>query len=106
MPANRCVSYIFGLLALFGSTAAFSEPVLIRTAFVVPVSNWAPMLEEKKDLAKHWGNSYVMQAVRYQGTPLMITALANEQSGNRQPGLFDARPSHSERRSGGSPHHR
>ena len=79
MPANRCVSYILGLLALFGSTAAFSEPVLIRTAFVVPVSNWAPMLEEKKDLAKHWGNSYVMQAVRYQGTPLMITALANDQ---------------------------
>ncbi len=32
---------------------------------------------EKKDLAKHWGKSYVMEAVRYQGTPTMITALAN-----------------------------
>ena len=32
---------------------------------------------EKKDLAKHWGKSYVMEAVRYQGTPPMITALAN-----------------------------
>lgn len=79
MPVNRCVSYIFSLLALVGSTAAFSEPVLIRTAFVVPVSNWAPMFAEKKDLAKHWGKSYVLEAVRYQGTPVMITALANEQ---------------------------
>jgi NitT/TauT family transport system substrate-binding protein len=37
------------------------------------------MLEAKKDLAKHWGKSYVMEAVRYQGTPAMITALANDQ---------------------------
>ena len=35
------------------------------------------MIVEKKDLAKHWGKSYVMEAVRYQGTPPMITALAN-----------------------------
>jgi NitT/TauT family transport system substrate-binding protein len=32
---------------------------------------------EKKELARHWGKSYVMEAVRYQGTPPMITALAN-----------------------------
>jgi NitT/TauT family transport system substrate-binding protein len=34
-------------------------------------------LVAKKDLAKHWGKSYVMEDVRYQGTPPMITALAN-----------------------------
>lgn len=79
MDANRCLSHIVGLLALIASTEAFCEPVLIRTAFVVPVSNWAPMLEEKKDLAKHWGKSYILEAVRYQGTPVMLTALANEQ---------------------------
>ena len=62
---------------LFTAAAAQSEPVKIRNAFVVPVANWAPMLEAKKDLAKHWGKSYVMEAVRYQGTPPMITALAN-----------------------------
>jgi NitT/TauT family transport system substrate-binding protein len=37
------------------------------------------MLEAKKELAKHWGLSYVMEAVRYQGTPPMITALANNE---------------------------
>jgi sulfonate transport system substrate-binding protein len=57
--------------------AARAEPLLIRNSYVVPVSNWEPMIVEKKDLAKHWGKSYVMEAVRYQGTPPMITALAN-----------------------------
>jgi NitT/TauT family transport system substrate-binding protein len=56
---------------------AHAEPVKIRNAFVVPVANWAPMLEAKKDLARHWGKSYVMEAVRFRGTPPMITALAN-----------------------------
>ena len=59
--------------------AANAEPVKIRNAFVVPVANWAPILAIKKDLAKHWGKSYEMEAVRYQGTPPMITALANNE---------------------------
>lgn len=70
------------LLALLAVTvvatgAARAEPLLIRNSYVVPVSNWQPMIVEKKDLAKHWGKSYNMEAVRYQGTPPMITALAN-----------------------------
>jgi hypothetical protein len=52
MPTNRCVTYIFGLLAIFGSSVAFSEPVLIRTAFVVPVSNWAPMFVTECGMAR------------------------------------------------------
>src|SRR5579884_66334 len=79
MPAHRCVAYLVAIFALLASSAAFSEPLVIRNAYVVPVSNWAPMLEAKKDLARHWGKSYVMEAVRYQGTPAMITALANDQ---------------------------
>lgn len=70
---------LFGSLSLLATTSAHSEPVKIRNAFAVPVANWAPMLEAKKDLAKHWGQSYVMEAVRYQGTPPMITALANNE---------------------------
>jgi NitT/TauT family transport system substrate-binding protein len=59
--------------------AAQAEPVKIRVAYVVPVANWAPMLEAKKDLAKHWGKSYVMEPMRFAGTPPMITALANNE---------------------------
>jgi NitT/TauT family transport system substrate-binding protein len=57
--------------------AARAEPLLIRMSYVVPLSNWAPFMVAKRDLARHWGNSYNMEAVRYQGTPEMITALAN-----------------------------
>jgi sulfonate transport system substrate-binding protein len=64
-------------VAVAATAAARAEPLLIRNSYVVPVSNWEPMIVEKKDLAKHWGKSYVMEAVRYQGTPTMITALAN-----------------------------
>jgi sulfonate transport system substrate-binding protein len=64
-------------LAVAASGTARAEPLLIRNSYVVPVSNWAPMIVAKKDLAKHWGKSYNMEAVRYQGTPPMITALAN-----------------------------
>jgi len=64
-------------IAVAATAAARAEPLLIRNSYVVPVANWEPMIVEKKDLAKHWGKSYVMEAVRYQGTPTMITALAN-----------------------------
>jgi sulfonate transport system substrate-binding protein len=66
------------LLAIaMAASAARAEPVLIRLSYVVPVSNWAPFIVAKKDLAKHWGRTYNMEAVRYQGTPPMITAMSN-----------------------------
>jgi NitT/TauT family transport system substrate-binding protein len=64
-------------LAAIVTTAAHAEPLKIRNSYVVPVSDWPPLLVAKKDLAKHWGKSYVMEDVRYQGTPPMIAALAN-----------------------------
>lgn len=65
------------VVAIAVTGTARAEPLLIRNSYVVPVSDWEPLMVEKKDLAKHWGKSYVMEAVRYQGTPPMITALAN-----------------------------
>src|SRR4051794_30023103 len=56
---------------------ARAEPLSIRMSYVAPLSNWAPFFVAKKDLARHWGRSYNMEAVRYQGTPEMIAALAN-----------------------------
>ena len=65
------------VIAMAATSVARAEPLLIRNSYVVPVSNWEPFIVAKKDLAKHWGKSYVMEAVRYQGTPPMITAMAN-----------------------------
>src|SRR5215468_12338452 len=64
------------LVALFTGNAR-AEPVKIRLAWVTPVATWGSILLEKKDLAKHLGQSYVLEPVRFQGTPLMITAMAN-----------------------------
>ena len=66
-------------IALAGICSAQADPIKIRAAYVVPVANWASLLAEKKDLAKHWGTSYEFEAVRYQGTPPMITALATNE---------------------------
>lgn len=74
--STKILSGIAALVAL-GIGSAQGEPVKIRAAWVAPVSNWASILLEKKDLAKHFGKSYVFEPVRYAGTPLMITALAN-----------------------------
>src|SRR5438552_5581423 len=63
-------------LALTGAAAA-QTPVKIRVAWVAPVSNWASILLEKKDLARHLGKSYTLEPVRFAGTPPMVTALAN-----------------------------
>ena len=66
-----------GLIAATG--AANAEPVKIRMSWVAPVANWASIILEKKDLAKHLGKSYTLEAVRYRGTPFMITAIANNE---------------------------
>jgi sulfonate transport system substrate-binding protein len=66
--------------AIIGIAAApAQQPVKIRGAWVAPVANWASILLEKKDLARHLGKSYVFEPVRYAGTPPMVTALANNE---------------------------
>jgi sulfonate transport system substrate-binding protein len=75
MPTFKCVLGACAIL-LVGVGTVHADPIKIRVAYAVPVANWASLLTEKKDLAKHWGTSYDFEAVRYQGTPPMITALA------------------------------
>src|SRR5229473_6927850 len=70
--AGLCVA-----LSLCAGAARSAEPVKIRVSWIAPITNWAPMLLEKKDLARHLGQSYVLEPVRYVGTPQMVTALAN-----------------------------
>ncbi len=66
-----------GLLGI--ATANSAEPVKIRMGWVAPVANWGSIVLEKKDLAKHMGKSYTLEAIRFQGTPQMITAIANNE---------------------------
>ena len=68
----------FALLALSVGLAR-AEPVKLRFAWVAPLSDWASIWLDKKDLARNYGKSYVVESVRYRGTPPMITAIANNE---------------------------
>jgi sulfonate transport system substrate-binding protein len=72
-------TFVLAMAVLATTTAARAEPLKIRHSYVVPVANWTPLLTAKKDLAKHWGESYVMEETRFRGTPPMIIALANNE---------------------------
>src|ERR1700675_4921708 len=65
--------------AIILASAAQAEPLKIRSSWVAPVANWASIWLEKKDLAVHFGQSYVFESARYAGTPPMITAMANNE---------------------------
>jgi sulfonate transport system substrate-binding protein len=77
----RAKIWTFLSLALlaFGTGHASAEPVKIRVAWVAPVSNWISIWLDKKDLAKHFGQSYLFEPVHFAGTPPMITAIANNE---------------------------
>jgi NitT/TauT family transport system substrate-binding protein len=65
-------------VTMLGAGSAYSaDPVKIRLSWVAPISNWGSIILEKKDLAKHFGKSYILEPVRFQGTPPIVTALAN-----------------------------
>jgi sulfonate transport system substrate-binding protein len=73
-------SFLLGFIAiamLGVAPASAQQPVKIRVSWVAPVSNWASIMLEKKELAKHLGKSYTMEPVRFAGTPPMVTALAS-----------------------------
>ncbi|HEX2567885.1 MAG TPA: ABC transporter substrate-binding protein [Burkholderiales bacterium] len=75
----RVLKIVLAAAAVSFSTLSAAEPVKIRMAYVVPVANWFSILFEKQGIAQHQGKSYVVEAVHFQGTPPMITGLANNE---------------------------
>jgi len=71
-----CAPSLCALSLLLFCSTAHAEPLKIRGSWVAPVANWASIWLEKKDLAAHFGKSYVFESLRYAGTPPMITAMA------------------------------
>lgn len=61
--------------ALFAA-GADAAPLKIRAGWIQPVSNIASVLFNKKGVAKHMGDTYVVEPVRFAGTPLMVTGMA------------------------------
>jgi sulfonate transport system substrate-binding protein len=79
----RTFSSVWAALAaailIAGAPVLCAEPAKIRASWVVAPSDWAPLFPEKSDLMKNNGKSYAYEAVRFQGTPAVITALANNE---------------------------
>ena len=73
---NKILSAAVAALLAFGGSVGHAEPLKIKVGWIVVPSTWAPILFEKKELLKHYGTSYVVEPVHFQGTPLMITAIA------------------------------
>jgi NitT/TauT family transport system substrate-binding protein len=80
MRSAKIATAALAVCALINATAAFgADPVKIRAAWVVPVANWPSILFAKPGIAKHLGKSYVFEDVHFNGTPPMITAMANNE---------------------------
>ena len=59
--------------------ASRADPVKIRVGWVAAPGELPSIMEFKKDVAKHWGQSYSFEAIHFQGTPPMMTAMAANQ---------------------------
>jgi len=77
MNSLKFLSGVFALALAFSAGVARAEPVKIRVAWVTPVANRASILFERPGLARHMGKSYTFEAVRFQGAPPMLAAMAN-----------------------------
>ena len=73
----RTIGLVILVLTMLGAPLARAEPLRIRAAWVAPISDWISIWLDKKELATHYGKSYVFEPVHYNGTPPMITAMAN-----------------------------
>jgi sulfonate transport system substrate-binding protein len=76
MSVMRMLPAALAALVLAATPCAAQQPVKVRIAWVVPIGNWASIVYEKKDLTVHYGKSYAVEPVHFQGTPPMIAALA------------------------------
>ena len=76
MPKLATAAAAALLMCAAFAQAAVAEPLKIRLAWIVPVSNMGSILFTKPALFKHLGKSYTVEPVRFQGSPPMISALA------------------------------
>jgi sulfonate transport system substrate-binding protein len=76
MKLSRIFLLALAVLFTFG-TAGRAEPLKIRVAWINVPSSIVPILFEKDGIARHVGQSYVVEPMRFQGSTPMIMALAS-----------------------------
>jgi sulfonate transport system substrate-binding protein len=73
---NRCIVGFIAVALALGISAAQADPVKLRMGYVVAGADGPLIALGKEGLTKHLGQSYVLDAQHFAGTPPMITALA------------------------------
>jgi ABC-type nitrate/sulfonate/bicarbonate transport system substrate-binding protein len=63
--------------ALLAGSAANCEPAKIRISWVAVPNNLPPLFMSKPQMMKHAGTSYVVDPIRFPGTPQSVAALAS-----------------------------
>jgi sulfonate transport system substrate-binding protein len=64
------------MVALASAAARAAEPVKIRVGWLLVPAEITPILFPEPGIARHEGKSYVLESTRFQGSPLLINALA------------------------------
>ena len=67
---------LVGAVLMFSATAGHTDPLTIRIGWVVTPAQLTPVLFLKKDILKHYGKTYTVDAIRFRGSSPQITALA------------------------------
>jgi sulfonate transport system substrate-binding protein len=61
------------------TTLAAAEPVTIRHGYGQLTNALSPIVFQKTDLMKHYGKSYVVEPIHFQGSSAEVTAIASDQ---------------------------
>ena len=72
----KLVKCLFAVLAAaLAAPGHAQQPVKVRIAWIVPVTNLASFMYTAKDVLRHHGKTYVAEAARFQGSTPQLTAL-------------------------------
>ena len=72
----RAAAAVLTGLMTFAAGAASAEPVKIRVGWVNVPGQITPILFAHPGIAKHLGQSYTLEPIRYPGSSVALTALA------------------------------
>ena len=74
---SLAVAALAAALALLHPAAGRAEPVKIRIGWLLVPAEITPIMTPQPGIARHAGQSYVLEPIRFQASSLMIPALAN-----------------------------
>lgn len=79
MNMMRALTLAVAFLLLLAGAARAQEPLKVRAGWANAPSTMTPLIFVKKDILRHYGQSYVLEPIRFAGTSPEISALsANE----------------------------